>query len=171
MKCIIYIPLPTNKVVLYNYVHSIFVKWLLNFVCILFRVSCIAGQRILKDPLPYVCVCGRTQCGILYGECKREFRDPLQFWWKVGYSDRLIQHTCFSQTERFITQIMPVTWASNSYSDWWSELVKLVFWQYSSRCVYLVQSKWRTEGGVRPPLRNSEGLPKSCQTQPDCENC
>jgi len=22
-----------------------------------------------------------------------------------------------------------------------------------------------------PPPRNSEGVPKSCQTQPDCENC
>jgi len=25
--------------------------------------------------------------------------------------------------------------------------------------------------GVQTPLRNSEGLPKSCQTQPYCENC
>jgi len=36
-------------------------------------------------------------------------------------------------------------------------------------------AQWRTEGvglGVQPPplLRNSEGPPKSCQTQPDCEN-
>ena len=33
---------------------------------------------------------------------------------------------------------------------------------------------WRTEGrgfGPPPPPRNSEGPPKSCQTQPDCENC
>jgi hypothetical protein len=26
-------------------------------------------------------------------------------------------------------------------------------------------------GGSTPPPRNSEGPPKSCQTQPDCENC
>ena len=25
--------------------------------------------------------------------------------------------------------------------------------------------------GVQPPPRNSKGPPKSCQTQPDCENC
>ena len=25
--------------------------------------------------------------------------------------------------------------------------------------------------GFKPPPRNSEGPPKSCQTQPDCENC
>ena len=25
--------------------------------------------------------------------------------------------------------------------------------------------------GVQPPPRNSEGPPKSCHTQPDCENC
>ena len=25
--------------------------------------------------------------------------------------------------------------------------------------------------GVQPPPRNSEDPPKSCQTQPDCENC
>jgi len=25
--------------------------------------------------------------------------------------------------------------------------------------------------GSTPPPRNSEGPPKSCQTQPDCENC
>ena len=34
--------------------------------------------------------------------------------------------------------------------------------------------QWRTEGGFgvfNPPPRNSEGPPKSCQTQPDCENC
>ena len=26
-------------------------------------------------------------------------------------------------------------------------------------------------GGFKPPLRNSKGPPKSCKTQPDCENC
>ena len=33
--------------------------------------------------------------------------------------------------------------------------------------------QWRTEGGwgVQPSPRNSEGPPKSCQTQPDCEHC
>ena len=35
--------------------------------------------------------------------------------------------------------------------------------------------QWRTEGGGGvfnpPPPRNSEGPPKSYQTQPDCENC
>jgi len=37
--------------------------------------------------------------------------------------------------------------------------------------------QWRTEGGglggikLPPNPRNSEGPPKSCQTQPDCENC
>jgi len=32
--------------------------------------------------------------------------------------------------------------------------------------------QWRTEGGwgFNPP-GNSEGPSKSCQTQPDCENC
>jgi len=33
--------------------------------------------------------------------------------------------------------------------------------------------QWRTEGGIlegsTPPPRNSEGPPKSYQTQPDCE--
>ena len=34
-------------------------------------------------------------------------------------------------------------------------------------------SQWRTEGGLgcSTPPRNSEGPPKSCQTQPDSENC
>jgi len=34
--------------------------------------------------------------------------------------------------------------------------------------------QWRTDGGLgssNPPPRNSEGPPKSCQTQPNCENC
>jgi len=38
----------------------------------------------------------------------------------------------------------------------------------------LAVGQWRTEGsfGVfKPPPPNSEGPPKSCQTQPDCENC
>jgi len=40
-----------------------------------------------------------------------------------------------------------------------------------------VSAQWRTkgEGGwgfiSSPPPRNSEGPPKSYQTQPDCENC
>ena len=37
------------------------------------------------------------------------------------------------------------------------------------------ENQWRTEGGFgvfKPPLRrNSEGPPKSYQTQPECENC
>ena len=32
-------------------------------------------------------------------------------------------------------------------------------------------SQWRTEGGGQTPSRNSEGPPKSCQTQPNYENC
>ena len=46
----------------------------------------------------------------------------------------------------------------------------------SNRCWLLAlydTPQWRTEGGVgvlNPP-RNSEGPPKSCQIQPDCENC
>ena len=37
--------------------------------------------------------------------------------------------------------------------------------------------QWRTEGAglggstQPPPQGNSEGPPKSCQTEPDCENC
>jgi len=38
-----------------------------------------------------------------------------------------------------------------------------------------ISGHWRTEEGFRgvqpPPPPNSEGPPKSCQTQPDCENC
>ena len=34
---------------------------------------------------------------------------------------------------------------------------------------FLVPLAYR--GGSTPPPRNSEGPPKSCQTQPDCENC
>jgi hypothetical protein len=30
---------------------------------------------------------------------------------------------------------------------------------------------WRGLGCETPPPRNSEGPPKSRQTQPDCENC
>jgi len=39
-----------------------------------------------------------------------------------------------------------------------------------SLCI-CVAYQWRTEGGGSNPLRNSEGPPKSCQKQPDCENC
>ena len=38
-----------------------------------------------------------------------------------------------------------------------------------------IQEQWRTGEGwevqTPPPPRISEGAPKSCQTQPDCENC
>ena len=41
--------------------------------------------------------------------------------------------------------------------------------------VLIGSQQWRTEGrgGFQPPPhpRNSEGPPKSYQTQPDCENC
>ena len=40
------------------------------------------------------------------------------------------------------------------------------------------RDRWRAlvnsgvpRGVFKPPPRNSEGPPKSCQTQPDCENC
>ena len=40
---------------------------------------------------------------------------------------------------------------------------------------HLCFNQWRTEvgggGGVKPPLRNSEGSPKSSQTEPNCEKC
>jgi len=44
-------------------------------------------------------------------------------------------------------------------------------------CDVYAPRQWRTEGGwggsnsALPPFRKSEGPPKSCQTQPDCENC
>ena len=38
------------------------------------------------------------------------------------------------------------------------------FYKETSPC------QWRTGGEVQPP-RNSKDPPKSCQTQPDCENC
>ena len=47
-----------------------------------------------------------------------------------------------------------------------------------SSSIMLPDDHWHTEGGGGgwrgsnpPPPRNSEGRPKSCQTQPDCENC
>ena len=40
---------------------------------------------------------------------------------------------------------------------------------------YLIQDSQsvahRGGEGSTPPPRNSEGPPKSCKTQPDCENC
>ena len=49
----------------------------------------------------------------------------------------------------------------------WAERRNILMW-------YIKQ--WCNEGGGvgvfnTSPLRNSEGPPKSCQTQPDCENC
>ena len=44
----------------------------------------------------------------------------------------------------------------------------------SSSRVLLYCGQWHTEGGFgvfKPPLRSSEGPPKSCQNQPYCENC
>ena len=39
-------------------------------------------------------------------------------------------------------------------------------------CVKYCESvAYRVGGGFNPPPRNSEGPPKSCQTQPYCENC
>ena len=37
--------------------------------------------------------------------------------------------------------------------------------------IYLIPTVRTEEAGFKPPPRNSEGPPKSCQTQPDCENC
>jgi len=39
---------------------------------------------------------------------------------------------------------------------------------------HIAMVRWRTEGGGlggSNPLRNSEGPPISCRTQPDCESC
>ena len=43
-----------------------------------------------------------------------------------------------------------------------------------SQLYYTETVAYRGGGGLRgstPPPRNSEGPPKSCQTQSDCENC
>ena len=37
--------------------------------------------------------------------------------------------------------------------------------------IVIVSGVAREGWGFNPPFRNSEGPPKSCQTQPDCENC
>ena len=37
--------------------------------------------------------------------------------------------------------------------------------------VSVKSDQWRTGGGFKPPLRNSESPPKLCQTQPNCEKC
>jgi len=38
--------------------------------------------------------------------------------------------------------------------------------------ITIIREQWPTGDGVQTPLpQNSEGPPKSCQTQPDCENC
>jgi len=54
-------------------------------------------------------------------------------------------------------------WSSESGMEAWTGLI------------WLRIGQWHTErgfGGLNPlPPRNSEGPPKSCQTQPDCENC
>ena len=48
----------------------------------------------------------------------------------------------------------------------------LLLRQNIPNCSALYSIQWRTEGGVfKPLLRNFEGPPKSCQNQPDCENC
>jgi len=56
-------------------------------------------------------------------------------------------------------------------SLWWK-------WNLFSEQIAIISlygNQWRAEGveleGFKPPSRNSKGPPKSCQTQPDCENC
>ena len=60
---------------------------------------------------------------------------------------------------------------------WNFEKLFIYSWPLHNVCNQLLYTgvfrQWRTEGGgwgVQPP-QNSEGPPKSCQTQPDCENC
>ena len=49
------------------------------------------------------------------------------------------------------------------------------WWSYSPTPSICLCLQWRTEGGfggsTPPSPLNSEGPPKSCQIQPDCENC
>jgi len=58
--------------------------------------------------------------------------------------------------------------------DWGSKLPRNLG-KYLSLEMASHRIQWRTERGGgcsnRPLPRNSEGPPKSCQTQPDCENC
>ena len=46
----------------------------------------------------------------------------------------------------------------------------LAIWYISSSVRSYVPVALPGGGGSTPPPRNSEGPPKSCQTQPDCEN-
>ena len=52
-------------------------------------------------------------------------------------------------------------------------LLSTLFSNTLSLCTSLRVSgvPWGGRFGVFKPPRNSEGPPKSCQTQPDCENC
>ena len=58
------------------------------------------------------------------------------------------------------------------YGRQWERDSIRIFWNVGGNAIRI--SQWRTERGVwgaEPPPRNSEGPPKSCQTQPHCENC
>jgi len=64
------------------------------------------------------------------------------------------------------------------YEIMWKNIVQpdrpqMTIWRMRIACWIQTrtQNQWRTEWGVNPPPRNSEGPPESFQTQPDCENC
>ena len=85
----------------------------------------------------------------------------------LGYLMPIILHKCLLADVCNLFVIGVVTFhVSHPYSS--TDLTLLLhnsIWQ-----------QWHTDGGgggstPSPPHRNSEGLPKLCQTQPDCENC
>ena len=47
----------------------------------------------------------------------------------------------------------------------------LFIYLFIYKCLSAVAYRGGVFGGFNPPPRNFEGPPKSCQTQPDCENC
>ena len=65
------------------------------------------------------------------------------------------------------------TWLSLQTAVVFLTLIRLssVMETYHGFCVVAVAYRGGMLGCSTPPPRNSEGPPKSCQTQPDCENC
>jgi len=99
---------------------------------------------------------------------------PRQSFWITLYIELILAESDWRQIGIAESAARPAV-TRNGPSDVWCDLSYKIMPLYSSS--YSRHTSRNRRGGGRglgfqtPPVRNSEGPPKSCQTQPDCEKC
>jgi hypothetical protein len=103
------------------------------------------------------------------GQGFRKADESLCYWWQCREGREVLyngvkpfmQDICFIQSQQIITQNMPITWTSGSYTYWYNELDKAHNLTVAIRCVYLINTGYmlQTQQSIK---QNMHVLGKCC---------